>query len=510
MDDLSVIRSSRSLVRPATRDTPTGMLELSVIDRLPVLRCYTRTLHVYRDGPRARAAQVIKEALGKALVPYYPLAGRLHQGQGQGDHHHHQLQIACCGEGVWFVEASANCTLDALNYFDSVSSHHHIPYDKLLPDPPPPQTHTQTAQGELARGLEHLSVAPVWQRDFLPPRPRPSSPSPSPPQEKQEQLQRELLPPIKYQLEHANIDISLDQINELKQKFHESTGQTCSAFEIVAAIMWKNRTMVAINLEKEEENDKEDDDDDDDEKNTKEEQVVKLVFFANCRQLLQPPLPEGFYGNCFFPVAVTASRDTLSRASNAHVVKMIQEAKANLPNAFRNWTNKNKDGGSGDENDGEGDPFTPPLAYNTLFISEWGRLGFNQVDYGWGPPVHVVPVQGSTIIPVGIMGSLPSPNKGIRLMTCACKVEHREWYTNGCPSKFGFLAVILLGAYIISYSPRMGTVPWIINSEIYLLRYRGIGGGIAAVSNWVSNLIVSETFLTLTIKKHHVTVVVDT
>lgn len=44
----------------------------------------------------------------------------------------------------------------------------------------------------------------------------------------------------------------------------------------------------------------------------------------------------------------------------------------------------------------------------------------------------------------------------------------------------------------------MGTVPWIVNSEIYPLRYRGLGGGIAAVSNWASNLIVSETFLTLT------------
>ena len=44
----------------------------------------------------------------------------------------------------------------------------------------------------------------------------------------------------------------------------------------------------------------------------------------------------------------------------------------------------------------------------------------------------------------------------------------------------------------------MGTVPWIVNSEIYPLRYRGVGGGIAAVANWTSNLIVSETFLTLT------------
>ncbi|XP_049379561.1 inositol transporter 4 [Solanum stenotomum] len=79
-----------------------------------------------------------------------------------------------------------------------------------------------------------------------------------------------------------------------------------------------------------------------------------------------------------------------------------------------------------------------------------------------------------------------------------CRSEKREWFTKGCPSKFGFFAVMLLGLYIISYSPGMGTAPWIVNSEIYPLRYRGIGGGIAAVSNWVSNLIVSETFLTLT------------
>lgn len=79
-----------------------------------------------------------------------------------------------------------------------------------------------------------------------------------------------------------------------------------------------------------------------------------------------------------------------------------------------------------------------------------------------------------------------------------CRSEKRAWYTKGCPSKFGFFAVLLLGMYIISYSPGMGTAPWIVNSEIYPLRYRGIGGGIAAVSNWVSNLIVSESFLTLT------------
>lgn len=79
-----------------------------------------------------------------------------------------------------------------------------------------------------------------------------------------------------------------------------------------------------------------------------------------------------------------------------------------------------------------------------------------------------------------------------------CSDEHRTYFKSGCPSSFGWLAVVFLGAYIITYSPGMGTAPWIVNSEIYPLRYRGVGGGIAAVSNWTSNLIVSLTFLTLT------------
>lgn len=79
-----------------------------------------------------------------------------------------------------------------------------------------------------------------------------------------------------------------------------------------------------------------------------------------------------------------------------------------------------------------------------------------------------------------------------------CHGDHRLWYTRGCPSKYGWLALIGLALYIIFFSPGMGTVPWIVNSEIYPLRFRGVCGGIAATANWISNLIVSQSFLTLT------------
>lgn len=79
-----------------------------------------------------------------------------------------------------------------------------------------------------------------------------------------------------------------------------------------------------------------------------------------------------------------------------------------------------------------------------------------------------------------------------------CRADGRQWYTRGCPSKNGWLALIGLALYIMFFSPGMGTVPWVVNSEIYPLRYRGICGGIAATSNWISNLIVSQSFLSLT------------
>ncbi|GJN07572.1 hypothetical protein PR202_ga25473 [Eleusine coracana subsp. coracana] len=82
--------------------------------------------------------------------------------------------------------------------------------------------------------------------------------------------------------------------------------------------------------------------------------------------------------------------------------------------------------------------------------------------------------------------------------TCRATAGRREWYTRGCPSSFGWLALVALGAYIVSYSPGMGSVPWLINSEVYPLRFRGVCGGIAAVANWSSNLLVTQTFLSLT------------
>ncbi|GAA0183434.1 transporter [Lithospermum erythrorhizon] len=64
-------------------------------------------------------------------------------------------------------------------------------------------------------------------------------------------------------------------------------------------------------------------------------------------------------------------------------------------------------------------------------------------------------------------------------------------------SLYGYVAVLGLALYIAFFAPGMGPVPWTVNSEIYPESYRGICGGMSATVNWVSNLIVAQSFLTI-------------
>jgi sugar porter (SP) family MFS transporter len=60
-----------------------------------------------------------------------------------------------------------------------------------------------------------------------------------------------------------------------------------------------------------------------------------------------------------------------------------------------------------------------------------------------------------------------------------------------------WLAVVTLMIYVASFAISLGPIFWLIISEIYPLRVRGIAEGTAAGVNWASNFVVSFTFLTL-------------
>ncbi|OWM87926.1 hypothetical protein CDL15_Pgr000343 [Punica granatum] len=72
-----------------------------------------------------------------------------------------------------------------------------------------------------------------------------------------------------------------------------------------------------------------------------------------------------------------------------------------------------------------------------------------------------------------------------------------EAYSGSSTGVYGPLAIVGLALYIAFFAPGMGPVPWTVNSEIYPEAYRGICGGMSATVNWVSNLIVAQTFLSI-------------
>ncbi|KAL3749741.1 hypothetical protein ACJRO7_010805 [Eucalyptus globulus] len=101
-----VRRCKAELIRPAN-PTPREYKRLSDIDDQESFRFQMPMIQFYRgDGTRRDPGRAIREGLAKALVFYYPFAGRLREWPGR------KLVVDCNKEGVMFVEADADITLD--------------------------------------------------------------------------------------------------------------------------------------------------------------------------------------------------------------------------------------------------------------------------------------------------------------------------------------------------------------------------------------------------------------
>jgi MFS transporter, SP family, galactose:H+ symporter len=59
------------------------------------------------------------------------------------------------------------------------------------------------------------------------------------------------------------------------------------------------------------------------------------------------------------------------------------------------------------------------------------------------------------------------------------------------------VSMMTLMVYIGAFALGLGPIFWLLISEIYPLHVRGTAMGVATTANWISNLLVSSTFLTL-------------
>lgn len=63
--------------------------------------------------------------------------------------------------------------------------------------------------------------------------------------------------------------------------------------------------------------------------------------------------------------------------------------------------------------------------------------------------------------------------------------------------KYGYVVVGTMMAYLFTFGVGMSSVPWTVNAEIYPNHARSLGTSASTTVNWIGNVAVSATFLTL-------------
>ncbi|XP_047335440.1 benzyl alcohol O-benzoyltransferase-like [Impatiens glandulifera] len=384
-----VRRQEAELVLPA-RLTPRVHLPLSDIDdqeglrfNIPCINFYGGSeLDISDDMGRRRddPVKVIREALSEALVFYYPFAGRLREGPAG-----RKLIVDCTGElGILFVEADADVTLKQLG----LPLQPPFPYlENLLHDVPGSDcilgspfllfqvtrltcggfvvayrfNHTMcdgtgmiqflTAVGELARGREP-SVPPAWERKLMSARNPPRVTCIHHEYDDDDQLVGGT-PLGLGDLVHRSFFFGSSEIETLRHLV-PTPQQLATTFDLITACIWRCRT-IALGFEPNED--------------------VRIFFAVNVRnKLYNPPLPTGYYGNAIaFPSGLSTA-GMLCKEPLGYALKLVMEAKEDVTDEYmRSIADLMVLRGR--------PPFTEARAF---LISDLRRIGFGDVDFGWG------------------------------------------------------------------------------------------------------------------------------
>ncbi|GLU18739.1 hypothetical protein SLE2022_350230 [Rubroshorea leprosula] len=383
--NLNVKQGEPTLVPPA-EETDKGLYFLSNLDQN--IAVVVRTIYCFKSDERGNenAAQVIKDALRKVLVHYYPLAGRLTiSAEGK-------LIVDCTAQGAVFVEAEANCKMDEIGDITKPDPDtlgklvYDIPGAKNILEIPPLVAQVTKFQcggfvlglcmnhcmfdgigamefvnswGQTARGLP-LAIPPFTDRTILQARDPP----------KIEYLHQEFAEIedksstgdlYKDEMLYRSFCFDAGRVDKLKKMaLEDGFLDKCTTFEALSAFVWRARTK-ALNM--------------------LPDQQTKLLFAVDGRPKFSPPLPTGYFGNGIVLTNSTCQAGDLLERPFSYGVGLIQGAIKMVTDSYMRSAI---------------DYFqltrARPSLSSTLLITTWSRLSFHTTDFGWGDPVLSGPV----------------------------------------------------------------------------------------------------------------------
>ncbi|KAL5995775.1 hypothetical protein ACLOJK_025845 [Asimina triloba] len=408
MPEIIIDVRGSSLVRPA-QDTPKEIHWNSNVD-LVVSRMHTPSVYFYRPNAVSASnffdAQLLKDALAKALVPFYPVAGRLATDPDG------RIHINCNAQGVLFVEAHTTSVIDDFGDFIStmelrkliptvdcsgdissfplcllqvtffkcggvslaVGFEHHLGDGTT-------GLHFINHWSDVARGLD-LTLPPFMDRTLLrarvPPTPRFSH------VEYQQPSPQYSNPPLGSTI--ASFKFTRDQLDHLKAKCKEDDGGSSSSsytsYEALAGHVWRCASKA---------------------RDLPSGEQCKLYVVVDGRNRLSPPLPPGFFGNVIFPMTPVATAGELVSNPSAFAARRVRETLARADDEYLR--------SALDFLESQSDlsalirgPHT--FGCPNLGVNSWARLPIYGADFGWGRPIFMgpagVPYEGLAYI-------LPSP-----------------------------------------------------------------------------------------------------
>nr|XP_043606615.1 shikimate O-hydroxycinnamoyltransferase-like [Erigeron canadensis] len=418
------IRES-TMVKPA-KETPKTTLWNSDLDLL-VGDDHTQTVYFYRPNGVVHKffdAKVMKEALSKVLVAFYPIGGRFKKDEDG------RIEIDCQGQGVLFVEAESDGSLDdfgdfvprfeflklipSVDYSLGIDSYpllvlqvtyfrcggvslgvgiHHRLGDGLS------LLHFIKSWSEMARGLD-LTLLPFIDRTLLKAR--------DPPQANFNHIEFQPVPSMKSCPSSENVasvfKLTRDQLNVLRAKSKED-GNTInfSLYKLLAGHIWRSVSKA---------------------RGLPDDQETEVYIPTDGRTRLQPNLPPGYFGNVIFMTTPIAVAGKLQTNSTLYAANIIHDAIAQrnddylksaidylklVPDLNAMFRGLQK------------------LESPNLMINNWTRLPVYEADFGWGRPVFM----GPAWMPIdGLCLVLPSPiDDGSILIVISLQAQHMKLFS---------------------------------------------------------------------------------
>ncbi|KAJ4845826.1 hypothetical protein Tsubulata_008235 [Turnera subulata] len=371
-------------------DTPHGRLWVSNLDLIHT-RYYVPLVFVYKPNGSSNFfdLQVLKEALSKVLVPFYPAAGRLATDENG------RIEIDCNAKGVLLIEAETDSPqsdlgdfvpspelvqlIPAVDYSDvtlyplvllqitkfscggvclGVGLHHTLSDGQGC-------LHFINSWARLARG-HSIRIPPYTDRTILRAR--------DPPRPTFHHVEYDDPPTLKVPAQNpkptsmANLKITPHQLNTLKAQVNVGGKKTSyTTYQILTAHIWRCATKA---------------------RGLPGDQATKLSIGNDGRSRLVPPLPQGYFGNVIFHATPIVLAGELVSEPLLHTVERLDRAIKRMDDSYlRSAIDRMEEIGD----------LTPilrgPITCRcpNLAVGSWMRLPFYEADFGWGRPVLLRP-----------------------------------------------------------------------------------------------------------------------